>query len=400
MKVALIGNMNNNNFSIMRYFRDFGIDAHLILFKDDITKSQSHFKPEFDTWDIDKWSPYIHYVNYNSYYAALFYPAFLLKKYFKGYDILISTGNSPIILNKCGLKIDIFYPYGEGIEGVGDPISREKWINLPFIKRVMYSQLRRLKISAIKKADICLNSDLHLTKETFDELDIPFQKISIPMVYNKELRNIKIRNENIQNLKKKINSYKYKFFCHVSQLPVKNNLPMIEGFIKFALSQKTKNCVLILTEYGSLESINLTKEKLEMLGVIDRVIWLKKTTRRELMYLLGEVDFGFSEFEGTMWGGTGWEFLSAGIPFFHFLNLSPEKFKREFNFSMPPIINTNSSDEIYQHLKNYSENPNPYKKRGVVMKDWFEKYGGIGLAKIWKDIILKIYQEKQINESN
>ena len=33
MKVALIGNMNNNNFSIMRYFRDLGIDAHLILFK-------------------------------------------------------------------------------------------------------------------------------------------------------------------------------------------------------------------------------------------------------------------------------------------------------------------------------------------------------------------------------
>tara|TARA_B110000027_G_scaffold132740_1_gene159558 strand:- start:655 stop:1857 length:1203 start_codon:yes stop_codon:yes gene_type:complete len=400
MKVALIGNMNNNNFSVMRYFRDFGIDAHLILFKDDIIKSQSHFKPEFDTWDIAKWSPYIHYVNFNSYYAALFCPAFLLKKHFKGYDILISTGNSPVILNKCRIGIDVFYPYGEGIEGVGDPISREKWINLPFIKRVMYSQLRRLKISAIKKAYTCLNSDLYLTKETFDELDIPFQKISVPMVYNKDLRNIKIRNENIWNLKKKINSYKYKLFCHVSQLPVKNNLPMIEGFAKFALSQKTKDCVLILTEYGSLESINLTKEKLKILGVIDRVIWLKKTTRRELMCLLDEVDFGFSEFEGTMWGGTGWEFLASGVPFFHYINKTSEEFEIDNNTPIPPIINTNSSEEIYQHLKNYSKNPNPYKKRGAEMKDWFEKYGGIGLAKIWKDIILKIYQEKQINESN
>lgn len=400
MKVALIGNMNNNNFSIMRYFRDFGINAHLILFKDDITKSQSHFKPEFDTWDMAKWSPYIHYVNFNSYYAALFCPAFLLKKHFKSYDILISTGNSPVILNKCRIGIDVFYPYGEGIEGVGDPISREKWKNLPFIKKVMYSQLRRLKISAIKKAHTCLSSDLHLTKDTFDELDIPFQKISVPMVYNKELRKIKIRNKNIQNIKKKINNYKYKLFCHVSQLPIKNNLPMIEGFAKFALSQKKKNCVLILTDYGSLESINLTKEKLVILGVADRVIWLKKTTRRELMWLLDEVDFGFSEFEGTMWGGTGWEFLSAGIPFFHFLNLTPEKFKREFNFSMPPVINTNSSDEIYKHLIKYTKNPEIYKRKGREMQDWFEKYGGIGLAKIWKEIILNIYKEKQINESN
>ena len=113
----------------MRYFRDLGIDAHLILFKDDITKSQSHFKPEFDTWEIEKWRPFIHYVNYTSHYAALFYPAFLLKKYFNGYDIFICSGHIPIILNKCNLSIDIFYPYGVGIEGVGCSSVRTGWSN-------------------------------------------------------------------------------------------------------------------------------------------------------------------------------------------------------------------------------------------------------------------------------
>ena len=94
----------------MRYFRDLGIDAHLILFKNDVTSSQSHFKPEFDTWEIEKWAPFIHYVNFSSHYAALFYPAFLLKKYFNHYDIFISCRYSPIILNKCGFKIHIYYP--------------------------------------------------------------------------------------------------------------------------------------------------------------------------------------------------------------------------------------------------------------------------------------------------
>ena len=398
MKVALIGNMNNNNFSIMRYFRDLGIDAHLILFKNDVTKSQSHFKPEFDTWEIEKWKPFIHYVNYTTSYAALFYPAFLLKKYFNGYDIFICSGHIPTILNKCNLSIDIFYPYGVGIEGVGDLSTRKNWKGKPFVTRMIHSTLRRLKISAIKKANTCLNSEMTLTKQTFDELDIPFQRVSIPMVYNKG--NFKNQTQNLLKLRQQINSYKYKFFCHVSHLPTKDKLPMIEGFAKFVKSNNDNNSVLILLEYGSLKSLESTKEIIESFGVTDCVLWLSKKSRKELMFLLDGVDFGFSEFEGMMWGGTGWEFLASGVPFFHYINKTSEEFEIDNNTPIPPIINTNSSEEIFQHLKNYSENPNPYKKRGVVMKDWFEKYGGIGLAKIWKEIIWKIYQEKQINEPN
>ena len=37
MKIALLGNMNNNNFALLRYFRDLGFDAHLLLFKNDGT---------------------------------------------------------------------------------------------------------------------------------------------------------------------------------------------------------------------------------------------------------------------------------------------------------------------------------------------------------------------------
>ena len=278
MKVALIGNMNNNNFSIMRYFRDLGVDAHLILFKNDVTKSQTHFKPEFDTWEIEKWNPYIHYINFTSHYAALFYPAFLLKKYFIGYDILISCGHSPVILNKCGIKIDIYYPTGVGIEGVGDKASREGLKHLTFIKRFMSSKLRKLKISAIRKAKICLNSELSLTKQTFDELNIPFQKISIPMVYNREKSTSS--SEKLIKIKQKINSYKYKFICHVSHLPTKNKLPMLEGFAKFAFSQKENDCLLILFEYGTHSQIELTKQRIKKLGVENRVLWLSKKTRK------------------------------------------------------------------------------------------------------------------------
>ena len=60
MKIALLGNMNNNNFALLRYFRDLGFDAHLLLFKNDGAGHSDHFKIESDTFKIEKWKPYIH----------------------------------------------------------------------------------------------------------------------------------------------------------------------------------------------------------------------------------------------------------------------------------------------------------------------------------------------------
>ena len=49
------------------------------------------------------------------------------------------------------------------------------------------------------------------------------------------------------------------------------------------------------------------------------------------------------------------------------------------------------------HLTEYTQTPNIYKKKGKELKEWFEKYGGTGLAVVWKDIITKIYNQEEIN---
>ena len=59
-KLALIGNMNNNNFSLLRYFRDAGVDAHLLLYNNDGQASCSHFRPQDDTFNYSVWKPFIH----------------------------------------------------------------------------------------------------------------------------------------------------------------------------------------------------------------------------------------------------------------------------------------------------------------------------------------------------
>ena len=59
LRIAIIGNMNNNGFSIMRYFRDLGFNAYLLPYSTDGNGNLSHFSPEADTWDIDRWKPFI-----------------------------------------------------------------------------------------------------------------------------------------------------------------------------------------------------------------------------------------------------------------------------------------------------------------------------------------------------
>ena len=59
MKIAILGNMNNNGFSLMRHLRDLGEEADLLLFEDDGTGPSSHFSIKTDTWDYKKWQPFI-----------------------------------------------------------------------------------------------------------------------------------------------------------------------------------------------------------------------------------------------------------------------------------------------------------------------------------------------------
>ena len=59
MKIAVLGNMNNNGFALMRYLRDIGQEADLLLFDDDEDNYSSHFSLKADTWHLEKWKKYV-----------------------------------------------------------------------------------------------------------------------------------------------------------------------------------------------------------------------------------------------------------------------------------------------------------------------------------------------------
>jgi hypothetical protein len=307
MKVALIGNMNNNHFAMMRYFHDLGVEAYLFKFANEA----AHFQPECDTYEYEKWAKFIiqtdirggdfkQYLKLNSTY---FY------NLFKGFDFYIGNDFSPAYLSKAGIRLDIFLSYCTGIEytfklnktGIWDSIKE---------KIVSMVQVRAIK----KNVDLLCTLDYE-TEQKALKLGVTTKKLGIPMVYNNST--INGTNKTTMELIKKMNQFKFKFFSHVSHFPIdsvafgiKRNDILIKAFAHYIKENPNHSSLLVLLEYGN--GVAMSKKLLHQLGIESNVLWLPKMERKEIIQVIESIDLGASEFGGRFWGGTGWEFLSKG----------------------------------------------------------------------------------------
>lgn len=432
-KVALIGNMNNNNFSIMRYFRDLGIDAHLFLFANDGVEGLSHFIPENDTWDYEKWKPYIHYVDFNidqvsvqenSFFIKIFYlllrirlvikNGHLTKNYksvsnskientFKDYNCFIGSGLSGALLSRIGRRLDIFYPYATGIEYLGSMPTRLDIVQKNPIKRYMAKSLAQTQEAAIRNARICINGEMSLTKKTFNEIGVEFISINIPMVYNQEnISDNTLLSKKVLKIREEIQSCDFALFNHSRQLwkqkdeyskrewesRSKHNEWLFRSIAGLKKKRPKLNFKLFVLEYG--EDVNESKNFCIELGIDDRVVWLPKMPRKELMLLLTYCQIGVGEFytdSNVVWGGTGWEILASGKPLLQGFNFRDGEFEKNFGHKPPPMLQVEKETDILEHLIKICDNPEIGVDIGKRAKEWFDCYGGIGLANKWLKLL-------------
>lgn len=410
MSIGLLGNMNNNNFSVMRYFRDLGADAELVLFKDDASGSLNHFAPEDDTWEIDKWKPYIRnvdfYCNWKAFYPSLSdlsLPTFgnAIIKEFEKYDKLIGSGLTPALLSKGNIQLDIFYPYATGLEYVGTRPLRKLLDKKLSPKNYLYRYIRAKQIKGLKKTRICLNAEMGLTKQTFNEIGVSFLNHQIPMVYNNYLFKKDKLDSTLIDMANHINTHELKIFSHARHLWLnngsyttnewrkrsKNNHWLIKGFYKL-ISENNIKPLLILCNYG--KDVNASKKLINDLGLDDYVMWLPKMSRKKIMYLLSIVDIGVGQFsieDGTIWGGTGWEVLASGKPLLQSFNFSHDEYVDYFGHTPPPICDVKSIDDIASHLQKFMDDKNFYHEIASKSKEWFDTYNGIGLARKWLNLL-------------
>jgi hypothetical protein len=382
MRVALIGNMNNNYFALMRYMRDMGVDAELLMYEGE----GAHFAPENDTWEIEKWKPYIKQTNLNSglgQYLKL--SAKEIRNVFEGYDHYIGCGFTPAYFYKAGLQLDLFTPYCVGIEYTYR-ITKTKPAHYIKEKIEAYYQNKGLKNNTKQIGTIDEESRLKANK-------IGVQTVPLPMlmIYNKGNYTATdvILNETIEKLKQ----HYPVVFSHVSHYPVgsktndiKRNDILIKGFAEFVKKNK-HTPLLVLLEYG--EGVEQSKLLIRELGIENRVMWLPLMSRKVIMQLLQYVHFGGGEFGGAIWGGTGWEFMANGVPFFQYVDMSSEEFEAKTKLKTPDFFNVKNSASIAEVLCKYSDDKDSTILVGKSLKNWFDKNGGQDLAAKYINLCMK-----------
>jgi len=411
MKISLLGNMNNNNFSLMRYFRDLGADAHLFLWKNDGNGSLSHFTPENDTWDISKWKKFIHQTTLtNAFVSVIGDPRSLrlpvsskkIKQEFQGYDCYIGSGIAPALLAKARINLDIFYPYSTGVEFVGLAPNGKSIESETMFRRLALFYLRTKQIKGILNARYCLNAEMGPTQETLKRIGKSSIPLAIPMVYNRESYSRNLLSKKILEVKNKLDNYDLKIFSHSRQLwnktseytdkvwqgMNKNNDWLIHGYYELLKSGRSINPILVLLEYGP--DFEASKKLCHDLGIESNVLWLPVMPRKELMYLLSCSDIGvgeFTVFPGCIWGGTGWEVLASGKALMQTFNFTVAGYTSVYGEDPPPILDVKSQEDVTKHLIDWYENKEEYLKMGKRSKDWFNACNGIGLSKKWLSLL-------------
>jgi len=404
LSVAVVGNMNNNGFSLLRYFCDLGVDARLYPFAND-GQNFDLFVYSADTWRPENWSGRIHMLDFVNNARSLYPRPFNLgsrhisraiQGISDGHDLVVGSGIAPALFAKAGRRLDAFFPYATGVELV-EHLPFVAAMNRSALKRPLYRYARDLQVRGILEARYCFNAEMSLSKTALDSIGRSFDRLSIPMVYNGEVANDALVPRELVSRARHIRAHELVIFCHSRHLWVqdpalsadqfssftKNSDWLLRGFARFVRERAT-DALLCLVEYGP--DVDASKELVRTLGIADRVMWLPKMKRREIMYLLDHVDIGVGEFHvdpGIIWGGTGWEILAAGKPLLQAFNFTHDGYQSEFGHVPPPVQDAKSAEAIAERLTDLHLNPQKRMEIGAASVEWFNLHNGIGMARRW-----------------
>ena len=239
----------------------------------------------------------------------------------------MGSGLTPAIFKRLKKRLDIFYPYGIGIEWVGDLMMLKKLstinLELPFRKLLLHYQ-----VEGIRDSKKVINWMPGSTEDNFNRFSIPFKFMHVPVYYPEDTalspaNALKKLNNSL--IKKITNENTFKIFSFMRHVWVfdsnncdhqtwpdnnKNNNLLIIGFKKFIEQFPNRDIKLFLSEWGpDLNSKKLVSD----LSINEYVEWLPLLPRSNVSYILSKyAQLAVGEFiisPNESWGSTCWNVL-------------------------------------------------------------------------------------------
>ena len=403
--------MNNANFALLRFLKSRGLNADLLLWKNDGELSHFHFKPENDTYDFKYWSKFIKKTLINNALSSIFFNPlkpknYITEKYFlnlyKKYDLFIASGIAPALFEKFNKRLDIFYPLSIGVEFINTNDDK-KFLN-SVSKRYFFERLKKIQKKGIRNSRLIINPEIGKTEKVFKQIKVKTLKLILPLIYNEK------KIINYQSLvTKKINKFDFKIISHTRHLwkfdesfsrrenkeNSKNNDWLLNAFKNFIKETKSNSC-LILSKSGPdyKDSYKLAKK----LEISDKIIWLPIMPRKKIIQIIKQCDIGVSEFyqlKNTFFGGTTLELLSQGKVTIQSFDLSKKDFKKIFKLRAPPILNIKNKIDLKKMIKKLYKDIQFRKNVEINTKKWFlEEYCKKTISN-WIQVIHLIYKDKK-----
>lgn len=165
---------------------------------------------------------------------------------------------------------------------------------------------------------------------------------------------------------------------------IKGNDKMIRAIARL-FKECTKQLILILNRWGN--DIERSKELLQSEGIAERTIWLPLVTKFQMVAYYRAADIVLDQFNIGTFGLTTPEAMACAKPVI--LHFTPQIHSWCFS-EMPPVLEAQTADEIYERLRELVRDPNYRHDVGQKSREWVIRYHG------WErvaDLHIEIYEK-------
>lgn len=372
MKVAVLGNMNNMGFAVVRYLRDRSVDAHLFMYDEE----EKHFHPSCDAFDLG-YQAFTHQLTWGdpSYFSSV--PRQRVAADLADFDLLFGCGSLPAFAHKIGRRVDAFIPYGSDIAelpffGCVRPRrgSLRSFVDFPLAQR-----------AGIRDSRAVVGERAPLFERHYTDLKCTGRRLVVPtpLLYVPQYENVAQsydRSHWYREFRRIRDTHDLMIFHHARHVwrhqaessNDKGNDRLLRGFKLFVDKHPATRACLVLAEYGI--DVAASRALISELGIADRTFWFPQMPRKEIMIGLSLCDVGTGEFSiGWNAGGTMYETLAMGKPLLHYRD--DAKFVGQ---ELYPMMNASSADQICDKLSDYVRRTAYYEEMGRNGRAWLARH--------------------------
>lgn len=381
MKIACIGNMNNMMFTMCRYLRDAGFDAHLFLWKTEF------FLPGDDCYD-ESYKDYTTILPIDKTNVHLFELKTELDKILDDFTFTIGTDIAPALMTLMHRKLDMFLPHGTDIYAFPFPQKRDKenMDRVWWLRQVnLLSKLQKIGIENCRFTLFPDEYDIHFPYK--DKLNFKGELIDmrIPMVYypqyqkdlsQSEIDKLEFGNQFVQTQEENdlvvFSHSRHNGFDLKGELEIhaKGNEVLIEGFANLVAKRPNIKAKLVLFQYGI--DVDASKNLVSKLKLDNHVVWMPKMKRKEIMFGIKRADISCGQFVNSwLTCGVVNESLSMGKPLLHYRDDS--LYAKDYSY-LYPLLNANSPDQVCEKMEYFLDNKEEVLKQSQKGIDWLKEF--------------------------